>query len=224
MTVGIDATLLVLAKSPVAGRVKTRLCPPCTPFQAAAIARAAIVDTLDVARSLPRVRPVLVLDGEPGPWILPGVAVIPQTGGDLADRLGGAFGAVDGPTALIGMDTPQLTTTLLGAAVAALRSPKVDAILGRTIDGGWWIIGLQDPHLRAFDGVPMSSSTTGHAQAARLATLGLRTRALSVEMDVDTFADARTVANRIPHSRFAGAVHTAAREIAFDHFDAGVPA
>jgi len=224
MSAGVDATLLVLAKAPVPGRVKTRLCPPCTPEQAATIARAAIVDTLEVARGVLHVRPVLVLDGEPGPWVPPGLAVIPQTVGDLADRLAAAFAAVDGPTVLIGMDTPQVTAASLDAAVTALCRPNVDAILGHTIDGGWWIIGLRDPHLRAFDGVPMSTSTTGHAQSAKLAALGLRTRELAVEMDVDTFADARTVADRIPHSRFARAVQTAARRIAFDRSEAGVPA
>lgn len=209
----IDATLIVLAKAPVAGRVKTRLSPPCTPDQAATIARAAIVDTLAAAMATPGVRPVLVLDGEPAEWVPLGMEVVPQVGGNLADRLAGAFAASSGPTALIGMDTPQVTPDTLRAAVDALLMPAVDAVLGRTLDGGWWTIGLRDPAVSAFAGVPMSTRHTGDRQAARLAHLGLRTRELGLKMDVDTFADARTVANRIPASEFARAVHDVARDL-----------
>lgn len=57
--------LAVIAKAPVAGRVKTRLCPPCTPQQAAALAGAALQDTLAAVAATPAHRRVLVLDGEP---------------------------------------------------------------------------------------------------------------------------------------------------------------
>ena len=205
-----DATLIIVAKAPVPGRVKTRLCPPCSPEQAAAIARAAIVDTLAAATATPDVHPVLALDGEPGPWVPAGMDVVPQTTGSLADRLSGAFASVTGPAALIGMDTPQVTPLVLRRIIDTLLSPNVDAVLGRTLDGGWWTIGLRDPHVPAFDGVTMSSDTTGDQQAGRLRTLGLRTRDAPREMDVDTFADARTVAGRIPISSFARAVRDVA--------------
>ena len=71
-----DATLLILAKAPVAGRVKTRLCPPCSPEQAATLAEAAIVDTLAAAVATPGVRPVLVLDGVPGDWVPNGLEIV----------------------------------------------------------------------------------------------------------------------------------------------------
>ena len=66
-------TLAVIAKAPVAGRVKTRLCPPCTPEEAAALAEAALRDTLAaMAAAAPRAawrRRVVVLDGAPGAWL-----------------------------------------------------------------------------------------------------------------------------------------------------------
>lgn len=210
------ATLLVLAKEPVPGRVKTRLCPPCTPDQAAQIAAAAIADALAAVLATPEVRRVLVLDGTEGPWIPSEFDVVPQVGDGLAERLAAAFSGATGPTLLIGMDTPQVTPALLGDAVNTLRRPGVDAVLGPTIDGGWWIIGLRDPHVPAFDGVPMSTPDTGHAQRTRLDQLGLRTRTLATETDVDTFADARTVAAQIPSSRFAGAVLEVARRLELD--------
>ncbi len=216
-----DATLIVLAKAPVAGRVKTRLCPPCTPHQAATIARAALIDTLAAVAATPRVHRVLALDGELGSWMPTGFDVVPQTAGDLAARLTGAFARVTGPALVIGMDTPQLTPGVLRHAVDALLSPTVDAVLGHTIDGGWWTLGLRDPGVPAFTGVPMSTPETGRHQAARLRSLGLRTHALAVQMDVDTYADARAVARRIPASRFARSVRAVERQLSLE---LGVPA
>ena len=82
-------TLLVIAKQPVPGRVKTRLVPPCTHEQAAALAEAALADTLDTVLMLPARRRVLVLDGRPGPWLPPGFDIVPQCGGPLDERLRG---------------------------------------------------------------------------------------------------------------------------------------
>ncbi|MDG4866242.1 glycosyltransferase, partial [Streptomyces sp. T-3] len=68
-------TLLVIAKEPLPGRVKTRLTPPFTPVEAAELAEAALTDTLAVVRALPARRRILVLDGRPGPWLPPGFEV-----------------------------------------------------------------------------------------------------------------------------------------------------
>src|SRR4051812_32643874 len=113
------ATLIVIAKAPVAGRVKTRLCPPCTPGEAAALAEAALRDTLDAASRCRAARRVLALDGAPGAWLPPGFDVEPQRGDGLAERLAHAFAGVSGPAFLVGMDTPQLTPALLDAGLAA---------------------------------------------------------------------------------------------------------
>src|SRR5215510_8302076 len=105
-TIGVD--LIVLAKEPVAGRVKTRLCPPCTPTTAAALAAAALADTLAAGCASGADRVVLALDGEPGDWCPPGVTVVDQGTGSLASRLTAAWQHARGPALLIGMDTPQL--------------------------------------------------------------------------------------------------------------------
>lgn len=199
------ATLLVLAKAPIPGRVKTRLCPPCSPAQAATLAEAAIVDTLAAAIATPGVRPVLVLDGVPGEWAPSGLEIVPQVDGDLGARLAGAFAAVDGPAVLVGMDTPQVTPDALRAAVDALLRPGTDAVLGHTVDGGWWIIGFRSPQPSAFVGVPMSTAETGALQERKLGDLGLSVTTLTVETDIDTFADARTVARRSPSTAFGRA-------------------
>jgi rSAM/selenodomain-associated transferase 1 len=196
-------TIVVIAKSPVPGRVKTRLCPPCTPSEAASLATAALADTLATVAATPAAGRVLALDGSPGPWIPNGFVVVPQLGGRLAERLANAFAAVTGPALLIGMDTPQVSRALLDRAARALHEPGVDAVLGPAVDGGWWTIGLHRADPRVFVGVPMSTPHTCFDQRARLAQLGLQTRLLPVLHDVDTFDDAVAVARQIPESRFA---------------------
>jgi uncharacterized protein len=202
----LEATMLVVAKSPRPGRVKTRLCPPCDPSGAAAVAEAALVHTLDVVRTVPARRRVVVLDGPAGPWLPDGFAIWPQADGDLADRLSDAFGRAHGPTLLVGMDTPQVTRALLAGALELLTSGEEDAVLGLASDGGWWAIGFREPAPRAFTGVPMSSPSTGSEQLARLGALGLRPRLLPELRDVDDADDARAVAALLPGSRFAAVV------------------
>jgi rSAM/selenodomain-associated transferase 1 len=205
------AALVVLAKSPVPGRVKTRLCPPLDPEEAADVAAAALADTLDVVAASRCARRILVLDGQIGPWLPPGFSVIPQSDGDLATRLAGAFAAVAGPAVLVGMDTPQLTTELLDRAVSDLERPGTDAVLGPACDGGYWAIGLCRPERRAFDDVPMSVEQTATRQIDQLRALGLRVSLLPWLRDVDRYEDAVLVARAAPATRFAARMRSRER-------------
>lgn len=184
--------VLVVAKAPVAGRVKTRLCPPLDPIEAAEVAEAALADTLEAAGACGATRRVLALEGEPGDWLPVGWQVIPQVAGGLGDRLGAAWTIAGGPGVQIGMDTPQVTASLLDSALTCLD--RVDAALGLAPDGGWWAIALRQPDPRIFAGVPMSHPWTGRAQLARLRRLDLRVEMLPELDDIDTHDDLRRVA------------------------------
>ncbi len=199
---------MVIAKAPVPGRSKTRLCPPCTPAEAAGLAEAALRDTLAAVAACPARRRVLALDGEPGAWLPDGFDLLEQCGGGLGDRLGHALGAAGGPALVVGMDTPQLTAETLEDATAALAGDGVDAVLGPAFDGGYWTIGLNQPDPAVFSGVPMSNPDTRRAQARRLDELGLRWAELAPLRDVDTFAAARAVARLDPSTRFAAALRS----------------
>lgn len=201
-------TIIVLAKAPVPGRAKTRLCPPCEPEQAAELAEAALVDTLRVVATTGCERRVLVLDGAPGPWLPAGFEVLPQRGNGLDERIAHAFTDTGSGGLLIGMDTPQLTPARLTAALGALDAPGVDAVLGPSVDGGWWALGLRGPDPAVLLGIPMSTPHTGDAQRARLHALHLRTVALPTLRDVDDFDDALAVARTAPGSRFAATLRS----------------
>ncbi|WP_030606014.1 TIGR04282 family arsenosugar biosynthesis glycosyltransferase [Streptomyces fulvoviolaceus] len=191
-------TLLVIAKEPLPGRVKTRLTPPFTPREAAALAEAALTDSLLAVAATPATRRVLVLDGTPGPWLPPGFDVVRQCAGGLDARLADAFAACVGPALLIGMDTPQVTPQLLTVDFA-----DCDAYFGPAEDGGFWALGLADPDPALLRGVPMSTPVTGAVQRERLVGAGLRVRDLPRLRDVDIAADAHAVAALAPHGRFA---------------------
>jgi len=198
------SALIVIAKAPRPGHVKTRLCPPCTSTEAAALAEAALRDTLEVVAATVGDRRVLALDGEPGPWLPDGFEIVPQRGDGLAERLGNAFADVGERALLIGMDTPQVSPALLADGLR--RMGETDAVLGPAADGGYWAVGLRAPDPRVFAGVPMSAPDTATRQRARLRELGLHVSELPTLVDVDTIREARRVARDAPDTRFAQAL------------------
>jgi len=206
--------LVVLAKAPIPGEVKTRLCPPCSPAQAARLARAALQDTLDTVSATEVKRRVLVLDGPSQGWARPRFELRRQSAGGLAQRISCALDELRGPGLLIGMDTPQLTSRLLSESLDTLCEPGVDAVLGPALDGGYWCVGMRRHDPNAFAGIPMSVPGTLAAQRERLSRLSLHTVELPPMRDIDTFADAQAVATAAPWTRFAAELKAVMAELA----------
>ncbi|WP_055500385.1 TIGR04282 family arsenosugar biosynthesis glycosyltransferase [Streptomyces albus] len=202
-------TLLVIAKEPRPGRAKTRLAPAFTARGAAALAAAALTDTLRTVLAVPARRRVLVLDGRPGPWLPEpgeggaGLEIVPQAGGSLDERLAAAFALCDGPALLVGMDTPQLTPAHLALATGPAAWHRHDAFFGPAADGGFWALGLAAPDPALLRGVPMSTPRTGAVQRARLVAAGLTVTDLPELRDVDEPEDAAAVAAQAPGTLFA---------------------
>lgn len=220
MRSGSRAALLVLAKAPVPGEVKTRLCPPATPVQAARIAAAAFLDTLDAVLAVPGVTPVVALTGDLARAVdaaalterLRAVTVLAQRGTTLGRRIAAAYAdtaAVVGhrPVLQIGMDTPQVDATLLSRCLDLLDGAGVDAALGSATDGGWWVLGVRRPELAdLIADIPTSRPDTGARTMAALRISGARVVELPELSDVDTWADAAAVAADVPDGRFAAAL------------------
>jgi len=215
--------LLVITKAPVPGKSKTRLSPPCSPEQAAAIAAAAVGDTLDAVRGTPVQRRVVALDGAPGELDLTGCVVVPQVAGDLGTRLAHAFADAmeppdgDLPTLLIGMDTPQVTPELLADCLARLvAAGPGTAVLGTAPDGGWWALGVHAAVAAlVLPGVPMSREDTAVLTRAALEQAGLTVLDLPQLTDIDHFPDALSVATLCPPgSRTRRVVDSIAAELA----------
>lgn len=214
----IQAQLIVLAKAPVPGRVKTRLTPPFTPQEAATLAGAALADTLEAGASALFARHTLALDDQraaPGALRaeLPArFEVTAQRGQGLDERIAAAFedayAQLALPIVLIGMDTPQVTPGLLETVAHPLAAGEADAVFGPAEDGGFWLLGLRRPDPGLILGVPMSADDTGRVQLDRLRDAGLRVRQVPELLDVDTAGDAERVARQAPGSRFAATLAT----------------
>jgi glycosyltransferase A (GT-A) superfamily protein (DUF2064 family) len=193
-------TVIVLAKECVPGRVKTRLTPPFSPEEAAALAAASLADTLEAAGRVEADRHLLWFQGTAPRGT--GFDVAAQPAGGLDERIAAAFDAVQGRAVLIGMDTPQLDPAVLQAV---LDDDDAEAWFGRATDGGFWALGL-DRWPRRGDlirGVPMSTEHTGAEQLMRLHAAGLRVRSLPQLTDVDHVEEALLVAAEAPGTRFA---------------------
>ena len=208
----MERVLIVLAKAPVPGRVKTRLCPPATPEQAASLAAAALADTLAAALRVPAAQVVVALDGEPDPALaaaLEGTTVIAQRGGELGERIAAAHADVarlapGACTVLIGMDTPQLDPAVLGRCLDAVSDPDgPDALLGPAVDGagGRWRCATRTTP--SWCGAFRPRAPTGRPDARRAGRGRAAVAGMPALTDVDTMVDAHAVARACPGSRFA---------------------
>lgn len=206
---------LVVAKAPVAGRVKTRLGAEVGDGVAAELAAAALLDTLAAcAEAFGTQGCLLALAGDLADAVrgdevaraLDGWSVGPQRGSTFAERLVNAHLDVPpgGPVVQVGMDTPQLSAAALHEAAGALTSH--DAVLGPAEDGGWWVLGLRHPAGSVvLHDVPMSTPRTYDDTRSALERAGLGVADTAILRDVDTVADAEAVAGAWPDRRFARA-------------------
>ncbi|WP_254205802.1 TIGR04282 family arsenosugar biosynthesis glycosyltransferase [Nocardia alni] len=202
---GIAATLLIIAKAPIAGFAKTRLTPPFSPHEAAQLAAASLLDTLSAARNSGVRRRMVAWTGDLSraersdelASALEEFDIVPQRGDTFGQRLANAHAdafRLGLPVLQIGMDTPQAGPALL-AVSASLLLECGDAVLGPAADGGWWALGLTDPRpARTLAEVPMSTDRTGELTREALCRCGCRVRRLPILTDVDTVTDALTVA------------------------------
>ncbi|HXH36700.1 MAG TPA: DUF2064 domain-containing protein [Plantibacter sp.] len=195
-------TLVLIAKEPIAGRVKTRLHPPFSLAEAARLAAAAIDDTLRVLADLPATGRILYYQGELLPERAHGFDIVPQGEGSLDVRLGALFDLCVGPTLLVGMDTPQLRAEDLAGPCTAWAD-EVDSWFGPAEDGGFWALGMREPDGSLIRGVTMSADDTGGRQLDRLRSAGHWVGMLPTLRDVDTVLDAEAVAALAPDTSFA---------------------
>lgn len=206
---GIGERLMVFAKAPVPGKVKTRLALP--PTTAARLQAAFVRDV--VARHVKPGRRVTVwraLDLDHPLWAElvaeHGVALAAQGEGDLGARMAAAFGvelAAGGPVVIVGTDSPSLPPRLVDAAFAALA--EVPAVIGPASDGGYYLLGLRDGIPPVFGpGIEWGSETVLGRTLAALAASGVAFRVLDPWYDVDRPEDLVLLSHHLPSLIAAG--------------------
>jgi len=194
--------LIIFAKAPEPGQVKTRLSPPLTSDQAARLHQAFVLDAVRAAQPLGGV--VHWLSCAPStthPFFRAlsrrfRLRLLTQTGETLGERMASALRqALDaGATrvALIGTDVPTLPASILRDAFRLLRSS--DVVLGPACDGGYYLVGVSRRVPPIFDGIPWGRSMVLEATLAEINRLGLRCRLLPFWYDVDTMPSLRLLA------------------------------
>lgn len=190
----------ILSKQPVAGQVKTRLCPPLAPEQAAGLAAAMLQDSIErcqAGAAAGGYRAALwYAPASAEPWFrraAPRLALFPQRGADLAERMAQAFalGLAQPETqsmVLIGSDQPMLAGERILEAHRALEAGS-DLVLGPDAGGGYYLLGMKRPHPELFSSIPMSTAAMGRQTLELAQELGLRVQLLEQGYDVDVAAD-----------------------------------
>lgn len=189
-----DIALGIMCKAPVDGACKTRLCPPLTTAEAAALSRGFIADVAAVIREVSPGGGVAVYTPEGAEaafdGVLPaGFGMLAQRGADLGKRLLHAtedlLATGCAGVCLINSDSPTLPAAVLRQAIAALRQPGDRIVLGPAIDGGYYLIGLKTAHSALFRGIAWSTSRVLAQTLARVAGLGVPLSLLPCWYDVD---------------------------------------
>lgn len=190
------ARIIVFAKAPRPGGVKTRLCPPLSPESAALLHARMVRHTLATACAAAPGR--VELHCSPmtdDPFFIEcahahGIGLRAQAGGDIGRRMAHAMRDASRmqPLLLIGTDCPARSADELRIALRALHEGD-DAVLGPVDDGGYSLIGLARFEPAIFEGIEWSTARVGMQTRARFAQLGLRWRTLPPSWDVDLPAD-----------------------------------
>ncbi|HEX9743537.1 MAG TPA: TIGR04282 family arsenosugar biosynthesis glycosyltransferase [Nitrospiraceae bacterium] len=192
-----SSALIIFAKAPVPGQVKTRLCPPLTPDEAASLHGSVVLDMLERSRGAAAMDRFLACSPSSDHVFFKileerhGVRLITQTGDDLGARMAramaDAFAGGYRHVLVIGTDLPTLPASTFGDAVKLLAAH--DLVLGPTLDGGYYLIGLRRPAPELFAGIPWSTDRVLALTRTKASAAGLKTALLPVRRDLDTLDD-----------------------------------
>jgi rSAM/selenodomain-associated transferase 1 len=201
-----EAVLVLFAKAPIPGQVKTRLCPPLTPDEAASLHGSFVLDSLERSKaaiqqqklSLDRVLACAPSASHVFFKILGerhGVRLIDQVGDDLGARMDQAASTLFAEgyrrVLIVGTDLPSLPLSIYRDALAQLD--RLPIVLGPALDGGYYLLGLTRPTPELFHQIPWSTAEVLKATVARAETAGLTVGQLQPWRDVDTIEDLRSI-------------------------------
>jgi rSAM/selenodomain-associated transferase 1 len=188
--------VIVMVKAPMPGTVKTRLVPPLTAESAAGLAAALVQDAVRNNRQIADV--LIAYAPADGNLLLEtllpnGLHWTAQRGSDLGERMGAAMADAVAlgfsPLVVVGTDSPTLPPEHIAEAIQTLQSNAADVVFGPAEDGGYYLVGAQQPQPGLFDGVAWSTEAVLTQTAANAARLHLRCHLLPAWYDIDTGED-----------------------------------
>ena len=183
--------IVLFAKKPEPGKVKTRLAAGVGEARAVEMYRAMVEHTVAEARAIDATCWLYYAPDDAGRYMrnwLGEMLAEPQDNGDLGDRMLGAFkDGLGAKTVIVGTDCPALDRRVMEAAFSALE--EVDVVLGPTFDGGYYLIGAKQAHPELFRNMVWSTEQVLEQTLARAAMLGVSVRLLGKLHDIDTEDD-----------------------------------
>jgi rSAM/selenodomain-associated transferase 1 len=200
-----DRALLVVAKQPIPGQTKTRLCPPLTHVQAADLYDCFLRDTLDTIRKVMKVKRIIAYLPENAQdyflQLAPDMGLIGQQGKSLGERLDNLLKATLSDSfcqaVIMDSDSPTLPPDYVIQAFKQLE--EADVVLGPTRDGGYYLIGAKQPQPQLVRQVKMSTSHVLSDTLKLAKTLGVTVSLLPVWYDVDNISDLYHLNREISH-------------------------
>jgi rSAM/selenodomain-associated transferase 1 len=215
----MNRALIIVSKKPEAGQTKTRLSPPLSGQQAAALYHCFLLDTLDLMQQVEIAQPILAYTpDEAEPFFRDLVPtkfeLVPQVGADLGERLHNVLsGCLQNgyhQAVVMDSDSPTLPAGTLRQAFRTLDDPGVDVVLGPCEDGGYYLIGLKRPCEALFREIPMSTPQVTAETLQRAEENGLRVVLLPRWYDVDLYADLERLSEELAALPADRARHTRA--------------
>jgi rSAM/selenodomain-associated transferase 1 len=194
----LSKLLVVMAKNPVPGKVKTRLLPQISPVDAAALYRCFLLDRLEEISLLNTVDKAIAFTPEDAretftALALDGFDLFVQQGKDLGEKLNNIFeekfASGYHAISIVDSDSPDLPRSLISASFQLLLSKQADVVFGPCHDGGYYLVGMRTPHPELFSDIPWSTEKVLSVSLERAGKSGLSVKLLSVWNDLDTFED-----------------------------------
>lgn len=192
------ALVVMVAKEPVPGKVKTRLCPEISPAEAAGLYRCFLLDRIREIGAMTGVDRGIAYTPEEARETFSaltgdGFELFPQRGDDLGERLNNIF--VDklakgyAAVAIVDSDSPDLPNSLIKEALRLILSKQAEVVFGPCHDGGYYLVGMRKPHPALFCNIPWSTGKVLSESLENARKLGLNVKLLACWNDLDTFED-----------------------------------
>jgi rSAM/selenodomain-associated transferase 1 len=193
-----EKLLVIVAKQPVPGQVKTRLFPKLSPSAASDLYRCFLQDRIQEVSSFNGVDRAIAYTPEDAEeafvsLALKGFELFAQQGKHLGERLNNIFleKLAQGYKAvsIVDSDSPDLPKSIINESFELLLSRQADIVLGPCYDGGYYLVGMRKPYPELFQNVPWSTENVLSVTLEKAKKIGLKVKLLSIWNDLDTFED-----------------------------------
>ena len=200
-----EHALIIFAKAPIPGQVKTRLCPPLSEDEAASLHGSMVMDILERCKAIHDVDRYLACTPTMDHAFFKTMAarfdvqLWDQVGTDIGQRMDQALTAAlrkgYRDALVIGTDVPTFSPQACSLAIRTLTNH--DVVFGPTSDGGYYLVGMKRPAPELFRDIPWSTHSVLSVSLAKAHALGLSVQCLDLQHDVDTLEDVKFMVTKL---------------------------